>query len=80
MIVSPLTLLTRKDQPFVWTDKCEVSFEEMKRQVTSTPVLTNLDTNKCFKVYYDVLYQGLGCVLMKKKENNGLCISAAEGA
>ena len=25
-IVVPLTQLTRKDQPFTWTDKCEESF------------------------------------------------------
>jgi len=25
-IVAPLTKLTRKDQPFAWTDRCEDSF------------------------------------------------------
>jgi len=25
-IVTPLTQLTQKDQPFTWTDKCEKSF------------------------------------------------------
>ena len=34
-IVTPLTLLTRKDQPFTWTDKCEESFQELKRRLTS---------------------------------------------
>jgi len=29
-IVAPLTQLTRKDQPFAWTDKCEESFQELK--------------------------------------------------
>jgi len=29
-IVTPLTQLTRKDQPFAWTDKCEESFQELK--------------------------------------------------
>jgi len=29
-IVAPLTHLTRKDQPFTWTDKCEESFQELK--------------------------------------------------
>ncbi|XP_052728500.1 uncharacterized protein LOC128195299 [Vigna angularis] len=37
-IVSHLTRLTRKDQPFSWTDKCEESFEEMKKKLTSAPV------------------------------------------
>jgi len=34
-IVAPLTQLTRKDQPFIWTDKCEESFQELKRRLTS---------------------------------------------
>ncbi|XP_027915154.1 uncharacterized protein LOC114174517 [Vigna unguiculata] len=29
--VNPLTQLTRKDQPFSWTGKCEECFENMKR-------------------------------------------------
>jgi len=29
-IVTPLTQLTRKDQPFTWTNKCEDSFQELK--------------------------------------------------
>ena len=28
-MVSPLTQLTRKDQPFSWIDKCEECFKEM---------------------------------------------------
>ena len=34
-IVAPLTHLTRKDQPFAWTDKCEESFQELKKRLTS---------------------------------------------
>ena len=35
----PLTKLTRKDAPFVWTMDCEKSFQELKGKSTSTPVL-----------------------------------------
>ncbi|XP_047165474.1 uncharacterized mitochondrial protein AtMg00860-like [Vigna umbellata] len=42
-IVAPLTQLTRKDQPFAWTDRCESSFQELKRKLTSAPVLVILD-------------------------------------
>ncbi|XP_017436974.1 uncharacterized protein LOC108343294 [Vigna angularis] len=31
-IVAPLTQLTRKDQPFAWTDRCEESFQELKNK------------------------------------------------
>ena len=66
-MVSPLTQLTRKDQPFSWTDKCEECFEEMKRRLTTAPVLTIPNTSKKFEVYCDASYQGLGCVLMQDK-------------
>jgi len=52
-VVVPLTQVTHKDQPFDWTDKCDQSFMEPKKIVTSAPVLVILDTGKPFKVYYD---------------------------
>jgi len=66
-MVSPLTQLTRKDQPFSWTNKCEECFEEMKKRLTTAPVLATPDTSKKFEVYCDASYQGLGCVLMQEK-------------
>ena len=62
-MVSPLTWLTRKNQPL----SCEQFFEEMKRRLTTTPVLAIPDTSKKFEVYCDAFYQGLGCVLMQEK-------------
>ena len=38
-MVNPLTQLTRKDQPFSWTDECKACFEDMKRRLTTAPVL-----------------------------------------
>ena len=64
--VNPLTQLTRKDQPFSWTEKCEKCFEEMKRCLTIALVLVIPDTGKKFEVYYDASYLGLGCVLMQE--------------
>jgi len=63
-IVTPLTLLTRKDQPFTWTDKCEESFQELKKRLTSAPILVISDVGKLFEVYCDASHLGLGCVLM----------------
>ncbi|XP_052723792.1 uncharacterized mitochondrial protein AtMg00860-like [Vigna angularis] len=57
-IVGPLTQLTRKDEPFVWTDKREASFEEMKQRLTSTPILIIPDSSKSFEVYCDASYEG----------------------
>ena len=38
-ITMPLTQLTKKGQSFVWTEKCENSFQELKRRLTTSPVL-----------------------------------------
>ena len=34
-MMQPLTQLTKKDQPFSWTDKCEACFKDMKRRLTT---------------------------------------------
>ena len=57
-IVAPLTRLTRKDQPFTWTDKCEESFQELKRRLTSAPILVIPDVGKPFEVYCDASHLG----------------------
>jgi len=67
-IVAPLTQLTRKDQPFSWTDRCEQSFVELKKRLTSAPVLVIPDTSKSFEVYCDASHQGLGSVLMQERK------------
>ena len=67
-IVAPLTQLTRKDQRFTWTDKCEESFQKLKRRLTSAPILVIPDVRKPFKVYCDASHLGLGCVLMQEKK------------
>ena len=67
-IVAPLTQLTRKDQPFVWTDRCEENFKELKHRLTSAPVLIIPDVSKPFEVYCDASHQGLGCVLMQERK------------
>src|SRR5659263_165402 len=40
VLAAPLTRLTKKDIQFVWCDKCEESFQELKRRLTTAPVLT----------------------------------------
>jgi len=67
--VNPLTQLTRKDQPFSWTKKCEECFEDTKRCLTTSLVLVIPDTEKMFEVYCDVSYQVLGCVLMQERRS-----------
>jgi hypothetical protein len=65
-IVRPMTELLRKDTKFVWSEACERSFQELKRRLTSAPVLVLPDNQKSFVVYCDASRQGLGCVLMQE--------------
>nr|KYP63832.1 Retrovirus-related Pol polyprotein from transposon 412 family [Cajanus cajan] len=66
-IVTPLTQMTRKEQPFIWNDACERSFGELKRRLTTSPVLVLPDSGEPFDVYCDASHQGLGCVLMQNR-------------
>nr|KYP61801.1 Transposon Ty3-G Gag-Pol polyprotein [Cajanus cajan] len=67
-IVAPLTQLTRKEQPFIWTYACERSFDELKRRLTTSPVLVLPDSGELFDVYCDASHQDLGCVLMHNRK------------
>ena len=64
-IAKPMTELLKKDKKFEWTSDCEKSFTELKKHLTTAPVLTLLDIYRSFDVYCDASRQGLGCVLMQ---------------
>ncbi|KAL8108014.1 hypothetical protein AgCh_024440 [Apium graveolens] len=64
-IAAPLTRLTRKTEKFKWTEKCENSFQELKKRLVTIPVLALPDGKGDFVIYSDASYKGLGCVLMQ---------------
>ncbi|WVZ85169.1 hypothetical protein U9M48_032119 [Paspalum notatum var. saurae] len=61
-----MTSLTKKNAKFVWGPKCEDGFRELKKLLTTAPVLAQPDVTKPFDVYCDASGQGLGCVLMQE--------------
>ena len=64
-IAAPLTKLTRKGVLFVWTYQCETSFQELKKRLTTAPIVT-LPSSSCkFIVFTDASNVGLGRVLMQ---------------
>jgi hypothetical protein len=65
-IVKPLTTLLEKGKEFKWDEKCQASFEELKKRLTTTPMLIMPDIHKGFDLYCDASRQGLGCVLMQE--------------
>src|ERR1043165_7886744 len=44
---------------------CEATFEELKRSLTTAPILTPPDESQPFQVFCDALLNGLGGVLMQ---------------
>uniref|UniRef100_M1C3V2 Gag-pol polyprotein n=1 Tax=Solanum tuberosum TaxID=4113 RepID=M1C3V2_SOLTU len=58
---------------FQWSEACEKNFQELKRRLTTAPVLTLLEGTQDFVVYCDASRVVLGCVLM----HNGKVIAYA---
>jgi hypothetical protein len=52
-IAKPMMKLLEKNKAFEWTKECQVSFEELKKRLTSSPVLILLDLTKKFDIYCD---------------------------
>jgi hypothetical protein len=67
-IAKPLTELLKKDNKFVWTLKCEESVQDIKKKLTTAPVLTLPDIHQIFVIFCDASRQGLGCVLMQNEK------------
>lgn len=64
-IALPLTRLTIKNQPFIWDNRCEECFQELKVRLTSTPVLIIPNPQEPFVVYTDASLKGLGYFFMQ---------------
>jgi ribonuclease HI len=65
-LAKPMITLLEKNAKFVWSDKCQANFEELKRRLTTTPMLTLPDLSKSLSIYCDASRLGLGCVLMQE--------------
>ena len=57
--------LIRKEVKFDWDDRCEEAFRELKRRLTTAPILIVPDKGQGYTVYYDASRARLGCVLMQ---------------
>jgi hypothetical protein len=59
-----MTKQLEKYKAFEWREECQTSFEELKKRLTSAPVLILQDLTKKFDIYCYASRRGLGCVLM----------------
>ena len=67
-IASPLTNLLRKDEPFKWTDKCQDAFTNLKKRLTSAPILAYADMNKTFTITCDASDTAIGYILSQEDD------------
>ena len=66
-LAAPMTRLTQKEVRFTWDDSCEQPFQELKRRLTSAPILIVPERGQRYTVHCDASKDGLGCVLMQAR-------------
>ena len=71
-IVAPLTFLTKKDQPWMWTSLQQHTFDHLRKIFSSTPVLTIPDTSCSFSLMTDASFLAAGAILMQRDVNGNL--------
>jgi hypothetical protein len=64
--VKLLTSLLEKGKEFKWDEACQKCFEELKKRLTTAPILVMPNIHKGFDVYCDASHLGLGCVLTQE--------------
>ena len=67
-VANPLFALTKKDTAYVWTKSCQNSYEELKRRLTTSPILAFPNFTKGFLLAADASGVGLGAVLSQAQE------------
>ena len=65
VIASLLRKLLHKGVKFEWDDKCQSSFEQLKKILVEALVLTQPTSGRKYVMYSDALKIGLACVLMQ---------------
>jgi hypothetical protein len=61
----PITTLQHKGVMYEWTDECNIAFIELKRLLTSAPIIRVPDMEKDFTVYTNALKEVLRAVIMQ---------------
>jgi hypothetical protein len=63
-IAYPITSLQSKGKKFQWIEECERSFQQLKKFLTSAPIMKITDLNEDFIVCTNACKEGMGGVLI----------------
>ena len=59
----PLEELLKDDQEFIWTEKCQISFDKLKRKLVKAPILKFPNWSTKFHVHIDASGIAIGAIL-----------------
>ena len=76
-ISAPLAKLKSPKEPFEWSATHQNSFEELKRRLTTAPILRYPDFSKQFEIHTDASTSGIGAVLAQRDNGKPYAISYA---
>jgi hypothetical protein len=68
----PLTNMTKKDQPYEWKEEQQEAFKELKKAITSNPVLAMFDPKKPITIETDASNFAIGGVLSQPGDDGKL--------
>jgi RNase H-like domain found in reverse transcriptase/Integrase zinc binding domain/Reverse transcriptase (RNA-dependent DNA polymerase) len=73
-IAKPLTELTKKDTPFVWTPSCTTAIQQLKEIVLSYPILQQPHPAHPYTLEVDASQYAMGAILQQPDEVGHLCL------
>lgn len=79
-IASPLHKFTNENQPFIWNEECEHTFQLLKSKLMSPPILSYPTSHDPFILDTDASDVGIGAVLSQNQNGSEKVISYASRA
>ena len=68
-ITRPLTQLTRKETPFIWTSQCQAAFDRLKESLTTEPILSYPDPELPYTLFTDASKYAWSAVLTQPRQH-----------
>jgi hypothetical protein len=70
VIVKPINNILKQDQYFSWTYDVEKDFINIKRAISSAPVLAKLDFEKDFIIYTNATEEAIYAIIFQNDDQN----------